>query len=266
MHSLVGPHRRFTRGKGFNRTLLVTNSGNVTNTSMLTTHTYLHSKMKLLAMRTPVYGGSVLRASIPRTVMRASTGRAYFTVPASASSCRTINVNPKLKEDRRARTTLLRRLRRYRAPMMISTSTLGVLTGRHRALARLPGNSVLAPRPGRLRQLANGYRSSCRQLAGTYRLTRTTGMRVVLGNTCSTVVAPTKGYCFGPAKGPKVTAKNDNSMLAKIVLTLLTRNCPTRSTTGVNACVRKLTKSFTRGGRKVVKLVTDSVVAYLPAT
>lgn len=266
MHAVVGPQGEFSRGKGFKRTLLVTNSHKVTKTSVLSTHTYLHSKMNLLAIRTPVYGGDVLRATIPRTVMRRSTDRAYFTVPASASSCRTMNMKPKLKQGRRARTTLLRRLGNYRAPLMMSTSTLGVLTGRHRTLAGLPGNSVLAPRPGRLRHLMNGYRSSCRHLAGTVRLNQATGMRVMLGKTCSTVVAPAKGYFFGPANGPKVTATKDKSILANVVLTLLTRKCATRRTTGAKAFIRKLTNSFTHGGLNAVKLATKSVIGGLPVT
>lgn len=244
----------------------MTNSRKVTKTSILTTHTYLHSNIKLLAMRIPFYGGFVIRASIPRTVARLSVDSAYFTTTASASSCRTITVNPKLKGTTRARTTLLRRVRAYRAPVIISTSTLGLLNRGHGCVKHLPGKDVLAPRPGRLRHLMNGYRGSCRHLVGTHRLTGDTKIRVVLGNTCSTVIAPTKGYFFGPANGPNVTAKNDNSILAKIILTLLTRNCRPRGTTYLTACIRKLTKSITYGGRKTIKVAIKSVITYLPLT
>lgn len=131
VHRLLGPHNSFTRGNDVNATLLVTNDCNVSNTSILTAETYLEANIKGIVARAPGEGCRVVRVSIPRTMLRVSARRAVFDRPMSARSCRTVNVNPKLKADRTATVTLVTRLEEYAYPIIISTSTLGVLTDRH---------------------------------------------------------------------------------------------------------------------------------------
>lgn len=71
---------------------------------------------------------------------------------------------------------------------------------------------------------------------------------------------------FGAANGSKVTATNDNSILANVVATLLTHNCSHGGTYLINVCLRKLTNSVTTRHANGRDLVTDSVVSDLPRT
>lgn len=123
-------HSSFTRGNSVNGTLLVTKDHNVTNTTVLTSGTYVHDNTKGIATLAPRYGLNVVRVTIPRTIYLISH-RDCCSRTVSASKFRTINVNPKLNGRRDSTLTLVSRLRRADYPVILSTSTLGVLKSRN---------------------------------------------------------------------------------------------------------------------------------------
>lgn len=264
--TIFRPHGHFTCGKAFNRTLLVTKDRKGVKTTLLSTGTYLEDKTNLLAIRVPKHNRRVLRATFPRTVISLSRRRSRFDSISNVGTCSSVTVKPNLKRRPSSIGTLRRLLRMMRGPLIVSTSTLGLVTTGGSLLGHVPPHDVLAPRPGRFSQVTNRDAGSCRQLGGTRTFTASRRLYIILGKTCATVYATAKGICFGGYKGPNVTATNDNSILANVVLTLLTRKLRPRATTISNIFLRKATNSLTTICHSRRDVVTDSVASVLKGT